>query len=293
VPPASLLGGSMKKVCVFVDGENLRHSICELFEDFPSSEYLPKGADWGGLFDNLASRVSGAERVRAYWYVIQSIDFYPYRLPDVRTKPDTLERILRKHEPFNRDLKGLTGDARLEKMAGFARQLNQREVRFRRRFDGWQTVQDGIARYHRAVEFRRAGAIRYDLFCESLGTEKAVDVKLGVDLLDLKDIYDAAVIVSGDQDYVPAVETIKDYGKTTYNVAFRTRGGQLLPGGARRLNQVTDDHIELPYSILAEFLRIGKPKTELSATMTLSSPAADSRAMAVRPPAPSDNRPRH
>jgi uncharacterized LabA/DUF88 family protein len=87
-----------------------------------------------------------------------------------------------------------------------------------------------------------------------LGQEKCVDTKLSLDLVLLRDIYDVAIIVSGDQDYVPAVQAIKDSGKRVVNVAFETRGGQLLPNGAWRLNVVTDRQMALPHADLAPFL---------------------------------------
>lgn len=123
-----------------------------------------------------------------------------------------------------------------------------------KRFAGWAQMHNLIAEKNTGVEFRKAGAIRYDLFTGRLGSEKAVDVKLATDLIKLKDIYDIAVIVSGDQDYVPAIDLIKDYGKHTVNVAFLTQNDELLPGGARRLNQSTDRSIEISHSDLKRLL---------------------------------------
>lgn len=124
----------------------------------------------------------------------------------------------------------------------------------RNRFNGWIEIQDKIALKHESIEFRRAGAIKYDLINKKLGSEKAVDVKLAVDLLYLKDIYDVAVIVSGDQDYVPAVNNVKDLGKQTVNVSFQKEKGGLLPTGARRLNQTTDKTLILEYSDFKKYL---------------------------------------
>jgi uncharacterized LabA/DUF88 family protein len=81
-----------------------------------------------------------------------------------------------------------------------------------------------------------------------------VDVNLGVDMVLLRDIYDLALVVSGDQDYVPAVQAVKNSGKHVVNVAFLARSGTLLPGGARRLNEVTDWSIEYDYGQLRGFL---------------------------------------
>lgn len=90
----------------------------------------------------------------------------------------------------------------------------------------------------------------YDLFERKLGREKAVDVKLACDMLMLRKIYDVAIIVSGDQDYVPAVEIVKDSGKEVVNVAFEKMNGTLIPGGARQLNIKTDDSFGVPYGDL-------------------------------------------
>src|SRR6185503_10571908 len=131
------------------------------------------------------------------------------------------------------------------------------------KFDGYTTLQNGISHKHRSIEFRRSGAIPYNLTSGKWGQEKTVDVNLAVDMVTLQGIYDLAVIVSGDQDYVPAAQAVKDMGKPVVNVAFLARNGKLLPGGARRLNQVTDWSIALEWDIFRKFL--GIPETAADA----------------------------
>ncbi len=249
------------KACVFVDGENFRHAIVNLFPQFQQENYLPKNAKWADLFDWLVNKTSdGIQRIRTYWYVIKLLDFFPYNLPnpDALNPKDyeLLEVILSKHKPFVDELQALDESAKKTRMVEMLKGLCKRHDEMIKRFDGWTAIQDGISSKHRAVEFRRAGAMRCNLFDNSLGAEKAVDVKLASDMITLKDIYDIAVIVSGDQDYVPAVEVVKDFGKQVVNVAFMTRRGDLLPGGARRLNQITDWHCNIPYDTFSKFLGI-------------------------------------
>jgi len=249
--------------CVFVDGENFRHSIVDLFQSFRQEDYLPKSAEWAQLFDWIVKEVvEGGERLRTYWYVIKTMDFYPYRLPNI-TRPETteatkwkLERILSGHDQYRDELAALQGEDRDKRMIEIVKRLEELEASKRERFNGWIEIQDGIASRHKAIEFRRAGAMSCNLFTNRLGREKAVDVKLASDMITLRDIYDVAIIVSGDQDYVPVVEVLKDCGKRVVNVAFRNRGGQLLPGGARRLNQVTDWSFEIPYDMFLQYLKI-------------------------------------
>jgi len=247
------------RACIFVDGENFRHSIVELFPQFQQEDYLPKSAKWTALFDWIVkSVVEGGERIRTYWYVIGSLDFFPYHFPDPVRAEKELYRVLSKYEPYQKELDDLPPKDRATRMGEIVKELKHRNNTMRDRFNGWIAVQNGISTKHKAIEFRRAGAMTYNLFDKSLGTEKAVDVKLACDMIILRDIYDIAVIVSGDQDYVPAVEVLKDCGKRVVNVAFKTRSGMLLPGGARRLNQVTDWSFNIEFTPLAEYLQIGQ-----------------------------------
>lgn len=231
-----------KRVCVFVDGENFRHTIVNLFEQFDPNDYLPKKANWDRLFDWIVGRVEAeSERIRTYWYVIELLDFFPYKFPPAETQSETLRALLCRDRACQKRLKGLEGAGLLHEMQAIVAELRERQVTMRHRFEGWRRLQDGISVRWSRVEFRRSGAITYNLFDKSLGREKAVDVKLATDLIVLRDIYDVAVIVSGDQDYVPAVQVVKDFGKIVVNVVFRARNGKLLPGGAWRLNERTDN----------------------------------------------------
>lgn len=249
-----------KKVCVFVDGENLRHSIVDLFPypSFDQKLYLPK-TDWTKFFDWITEKVVGTnfERVRTYWYVLKNIDFAPENLKSVCQSAILLERLLRKSTRFAEKLDIATDhDAHEKVLHEFADELRNNRTQMQNRFDGWINIQNLISQSSASIEFRRAGSIRYDLLTRALGSEKAVDVKLATDLILLKDIYDVAIIVSGDQDYVPAVDSIKDFGKHTVNVAFRKADGRLLPNGAKRLNQSTDRSIELSHSEMKQYLQL-------------------------------------
>ncbi len=249
-----------ERACIFIDGENLRHSLCDLFDgEFNPSEYLPKQADWETFFDYLTKQSSTGLRLRAYWYVVDEIDFWPYDVRRLLNRQDwkTLERIVRQHKQNAATLDAIIDPAlRQAKLQAIGNQLVRTESFIKRRFEGWQELQNGIAHRFDSVEFRRAGSIRMNLFTEKFAQEKGVDVKLATDLLKLKDIYDVGIIVSGDGDYVPAVQVVKDWGKHILNVSFLKKSGGLLPGGARRLNQITDRAIEVAYDDMKKFMKI-------------------------------------
>ena len=243
-----------KRVCVFVDGENLRYSIVGAFKGkglFDAREYLPAKANWAEFFDWIVQQVAGidGQRLRTYWYLIDGLAFQPYGLRNL-AKPGQEEKarnVLSRNPRFRSELAALSGSDAEAKIRETLAGMVAEKQKMSSRFDGWKEVQDGIAKRHRAVEFRRSGIMKYQLLEKRFGQEKAVDVKLACDMLMLRDIYDVAIIVSGDQDYVPAVEIVKDSGKEVFNVAFKKMNGELIPGGARQLNIKTDDSFSVPY----------------------------------------------
>ncbi|MCR4335376.1 MAG: NYN domain-containing protein [archaeon] len=68
--------------------------------------------------------------------------------------------------------------------------------------------------------------------------EKGVDVRMAVDIVThaYSNIYDTAIIVSGDSDFVPAIKAAQDFGKKIINISFpKTK--------SFHLNQVCDKTI--------------------------------------------------
>lgn len=245
-----------KRACVFVDGENFRYSIADLFDRFNPSKYLPKGR-WEEFFEWLVQEAGGSNvrRLRTYWYVIEHIDFFPSFFSDPKEDPQKLRQFYTKsYQEYESKLNNLSNADLIAKLTEITCKLQERKTAMKKRSDGWEVIHNAIATHHRSIEFRREGGITYDLFNGKFRKEKAVDVKLAVDLLQLRSIYDLAVIVSGDQDYVPAVKALKDSGKEVVNVSFKRRDGQILPGGAKRLNQVTDWSYAISYKEFGGYL---------------------------------------
>lgn len=91
-----------------------------------------------------------------------------------------------------------------------------------------------------------------NLFNKQLGQEEAVDGALAVDMFRI-------------QDYV--ARGVKDAGKRDPHISFQARNNELLPGGASRLDNVTDYHLRVPYERVKEFLLLDS-ETELSERLT-------------------------
>ena len=251
----------MTRVCVFVDGENLRHAIINLFEPtyFDRADYLPETADWARFFDDLVARATDGTgiRGRTYWYVIDQVDPYPFAIKRSLQTDQTLNNWMQRNETLlraSRQWDTLQIGDTITNLKRLHDTMWSTRNRIKSRFEGFHVVQNGISLAHKSVEFRRSGWIGYNLLDQRLGQEKTVDVNLGVDMVLLKDNYDMALLVSGDQDYVPAAQAAKNFGKHVVNVAFKTQIGGLLPGGARRLNDITDWSISIPYDEFKEAL---------------------------------------
>lgn len=253
------------RVYVFVDGENLRYSITGLFSPdyFDRRDYLPKHADWAALFDELVREATGGRgiRIRTYWYVVEHVDPYPEPLSPENWTPEKLAQWARRNMRLLSAWTGSSdaGEGRSERLRQLQAEIEARRAAIRRRFDGFRVVQNAIASRYASIEFRRSGGIGYNLIDQRLGSEKTVDVNLAVDLVQFAPAYDLALIVSGDQDYVPAVQAAKNLGKQVVNAGFVARNGRLLPGGARRLNQTTDWSVDFGFGDFRRCLGLALP----------------------------------
>lgn len=270
--------------CIFVDGENFRHSLKGLFPkaNYP---YLPQGAKWQEFFDHLAIAAYPTTRMRTYWYTVANLLFSPGH----DLSPEAIQATIRQYGPKEyRRLLDQSGASLKSNLEAVAAEMKLDRERMERRFHSWRRQQDGISVAVEALEFRRAGSIRYSLYDGGFGSEKAVDVKLATDLLELRSIYDVAIIISGDQDYVPAVQIIKDSGKRVVNVVFRNRKGDLLPGGAQALNLICDKTLSVGYDEVSKFMSIAptKPASTALATSAASVKPLASNKPSVTPSGP-------
>ena len=95
--------------------------------------------------------------------------------------------------------------------------------------------------------------------------EKGVDVMIAIDLVRnaYEDLYDTAILVSGDGDFYPAIQAVKDLGKHVEVAAFDSN---ISPDAAR----VADLHLKLT-------------KTFFTGLWMTRSQAAEARAAASKP----------
>lgn len=257
----------MKRACIFVDGENFRHSLNELFlngrYNFRKSDYLPH-ADWHQFFSQIAGRFN-CELLRTYWYVVEHVDCRPYKIPHNWTDK---ERALGRWY-HDRLQAYATVEERRQILKEIESELEQARLNIDRRVRGWREIQCSIENQNDQLEFRRSGSIPYDLATKQFGTEKGVDTQLTTDMIIMAGIYDAAIILSGDADYLPPVAAVKARGRFVYSVSFLDQKGRQLPGGARRLSNAVDSRCDLQFEAVRSALNI-----EIRTQRSLSAEAA-------------------
>jgi len=240
----------MDRTVIFVDGENLRYSFIDLFPE-EKIIYLPRRIKWTELFNFILPK--NHYLIRIYWYVVEHLDFRPYKIPN-ENEIQNLEQILMKNKNEREKIINLTNkdDYILQKRE----ELIHQQAKIIKRFEGWRKIQDSLCSKFENIEFRRAGSIKYNLISNSFGKEKGVDVKLATDLLcfSFRNIFDKAIIISGDQDYIPAIQACKDLGKQVYIVNFRDQNNNYLPGSSYKLRVICDKIITLKYDDIRRFI---------------------------------------
>ncbi len=181
------------RAVVFIDGNNLHYQLGEL-------QLQEKDVNWGRLLADAMP--SGHRLIRAYWYQVGQISFsqpYPSRLHDLflggRTGAPTEEEFRQRCE-------------------GYIVEQRERLERIHRE------VYDRIAQDYDFLEFRYVGSLKIDPYEQKWIEEKGVDVGLAVDMVGRMAEYDAAVIISGDVDFAPAIQFIKDRMRQVYLVNF-------------------------------------------------------------------------
>jgi uncharacterized LabA/DUF88 family protein len=243
----------VKRACIFVDGENFRHSLKRLFKDgeysFRHSDYLPE-TDWHHFFESIANHFD-CELLRTYWYVVEQIDPSPFIPYEWEEKAKVLGKWHR-----SRIQACTTDPERRAVLLELTRGIDAARKNIESRAQGWRTVQSSIEGNNDQLEFRRCGSIRYDCIRKKFGTEKGVDTQLTTDMIELADIYDAAIILSGDADYLPPVAAVKRKGKLVFSVSFLDQNGKQLPGGARRLSNAVDSRLDLNFEAVRTGLSI-------------------------------------
>ncbi|MFP4458092.1 MAG: NYN domain-containing protein [Candidatus Zixiibacteriota bacterium] len=179
----------MKRTIIFIDGQNLHFALADI-------GLQEKDINWEVLFKYILP--PDHELIRAYWYQparVAPFDFFPAELK--RNCPEDMDE-----EEY----------------------LHDREVWLREQENRLRHIQDSVYRRLQQendfIEFCYAGILKINPYFERF-EERGVDVAIGVDMVSKVQGFDAAILVSGDVDLLPAINYIKDKLKFVYQLVIK------------------------------------------------------------------------
>lgn len=210
----------MLRTVVYVDGQNLHYNL----ETLGLQE---KDVDWGRVFADLVPKED--RLIRVNWYQAARIASWSWnaryhsKMCPNGMKPDEFQ--VKAEEYYRSECE------RLDKLH--------------------DAVYGRIEENFDAIEFRYAGVLKVDPVCvweskpgvQRVGKrvgEKGVDVGLAVDMVRQAAEYDHAILVSGDFDYVPALQAVKDMLRSVTVVSVMKGTPPKHQGHARRLRGLCD-----------------------------------------------------
>ena len=83
---------------------------------------------------------------------------------------------------------------------------------------------DNSKRFHDYLRYKGFRVIARDSYDPDQNVQKEVDVAMAVQMVvhAFKDNYDVAIVVSGDRDFIPAIQEVQAAGKRVEVAAFKT-----------------------------------------------------------------------
>ena len=217
------------RTAIFVDGANFRANLRDF--SFMSADPMDERTyqleerhfDWKSFYRGMLAKFDQAtgwehRLIRVHWYSAASISPWP---SSERQRLDLAQRVVNRHP----EIDGLTPKAVID----LAHRWYRRERNYFERLR--EQVFEDIQRRTDFLEFRYVGQYqvhplreyrieqREDGGITYLGVqvgEKGVDTGIAVDMIAKMSNYDAAILVSGDADFLPVVGYLKDNLKYVY-----------------------------------------------------------------------------
>lgn len=242
----------MKKLVVFIDGENLFYSFKSLeldIHNFKLDEFFRYILTLSDL------NKDDIELLRVYWYQIKGVSHHDIKYEILRNH---IKKELQKDParyPFNIDDLFRIGPDRkfivditpeMEKRIKWVNDQKQK-ISFQ------QEKFTKIALDYSRIEFVREGVLKVNPYAMEIKGEKGVDVSMAVDLIKKSDYFDIAFIISGDADLAPAIKYIKDKLKLVYVVRFFKGVPPKTRGSSSSIREIADDVIDVYSSELEKF----------------------------------------
>lgn len=101
-------------------------------------------------------------------------------------------------------------------------------------------VEDRFRRLHDKLRYMGFRIVAREAYDENRHEQKEVDVALACEIVShaFRDSYDVAILVSGDRDFVPAIQHVQASGKRVEVAAFANSVGEEIKRSADRFHEL-------------------------------------------------------
>ncbi|MDA8028181.1 MAG: NYN domain-containing protein [Nitrospiraceae bacterium] len=256
----------IQKTVIFIDGQNFKKDLQKYRfkaagHNLPEYRLDEKHFHWEEFFRQAILSISEQTRIphrllRVYWYNTQAttplhrydravrdiVDQYHDQFPDLL--PSVVESLAQRWHQHQRDLLSRAKEEVFD------------DIQKRTSFLEFKYVGQLVLRPYKVKEIvrdrDREGSFLYQGTVEG---EKGVDIGITIDMISKMAHYDAAVLISGDTDFVPLIQYLKDALKLVYSLSLsRGEPGQIQLFSPQIKNAVDYFHVVPEKEMLGRYL---------------------------------------
>ncbi|KJU86999.1 hypothetical protein MBAV_000808 [Candidatus Magnetobacterium bavaricum] len=218
------------RTVIFVDGQNFRKNLTE-FSFEPSNKgggkayrLDEKHFKWRGFFQGIIEKFELYTKtkhrlVRVYWYNAEAIT--PFKEDRTLIK-EILHNYIGKFPKLTQDIIIELAKSWWEKERDYIQRAKDDifdKIQTETDFLEFKYVGQYVVKPFSVYKFEKKSDGSYLYSGERQG-EKGVDVGIVVDMISKMNYYDAAILISGDSDFLPVVRYIKDHLKQVYQFSI-------------------------------------------------------------------------
>lgn len=221
------------KTVIFIDGENLHHSI-------KSMNLQEKDIDWTKFLH--ACLDDGDDLIRAYWY--QAAQTSDPAIHNARARK-FIEQVPNQSTTITEEkVKSVMKKAEAWKDA--------RNKQYKTKLNFY----DNLAVQFSEIEMVRTGLLKIDPFQQKDIGEKGLDVSLAIGMVKSQEYCDKLILVSGDFDYAAAIKFVKDKMKRVHIVRLFKGKPPKNRNVSRKLLELADKVVDIFESDIKNKMRV-------------------------------------
>lgn len=225
------------KTVIFIDGQNFKKDLQKFRfkatgHDLPEYRLDEKHFLWEDFFREATEKFSAQTHIphrliRVYWYNTQATTAF-------HRHDRAIREILEQYRDDFPDLSASQVEVLAQRWHQHQRELLARakeevfdDIQKRTSFLEFKYVGQLVLRPYKVKEITRErdGGYSYQGTVEG---EKGVDIGMTIDMISKMEHYDVAVLMSGDTDFIPLIQYLKDSLKLVYSLSLsRGEKGQV------------------------------------------------------------------